>query len=89
MSFSVDYLNAATAIVSLIMGAIGAFLYFRVSLEHRLTALENTLPESRLRDYESRLSDLEGKMAELGFMQEIIREVVTCHVEEVFGRRHS
>ena len=81
--------TAISAILGLIGGAIGSFIYFRVRLENRLTRLESALPEGRLGGYETRLNDLERKMAELGFVLEIIREVGTDHVEEVFGRRHS
>ena len=81
--------NVVTGIIGLIAGVVGAFIYFRVGLENRLTKLEAALPEGRLGGYDTKLNDLEQKMAELGFILEIIREVGTDHVEEVFGRRHS
>jgi hypothetical protein len=81
--------NAIAGIIGLMAGGVGAFVYFRVGLENRLTKLEAALPEGGLREYETRLGDLEQKMAELGFILEIIREVGTDHVEDVFGRRHS
>jgi hypothetical protein len=80
---------AISAVIGLIAGVVGAFIYFRVGLENRLTKLEAALPEGRLGGYETKLNDLEQKMAELGFILEIMREVGTDHVEEVFGRRHS
>jgi hypothetical protein len=79
--------NAITGIISLVAGVVGAFIYFRVGLENRLTKLETALPEGRLGVHDTRLGDLEQKMAELGFMLEIIREVGTDRVEDVFGRR--
>lgn len=81
--------DISTAILSFIAGAVGAFFYSRINLENRVTKLEAALPEGRLGQYESRLGDLEQKMAELGFMLEIIKEVGTDRVEEVFGRRRS
>jgi hypothetical protein len=45
------------------------------------------LPEGGFMGYETRLSDLEQKMTELSFILNIIREVGTDHVEDVFGRR--
>jgi len=81
--------NVITGIIGLIAGVVGAFIYFRVGLENRLTKLETALPEGRLGGYETKLNALEQKMAELGFILEIMREVGTDHMEEVFGRRHS
>jgi hypothetical protein len=80
--------NAIAGIIGLVAGGVGAFVYFRVGLEHRLTKLEAALPEGRLDVYDKRLGDLEQKMAELGFMFEIIREVGTDRFGDVFGRRH-
>jgi hypothetical protein len=45
------------AIISLIAGAVGAFIYFRVSLENRLTRIETILSEGRLEGHETRLNE--------------------------------
>jgi hypothetical protein len=82
-------LTAISIIISLLAGAAGAFIYFRVGLENRLTRLEVLLPEDKLGKYETRLGNLEQKMAELGVMSEIIKEVGTENLRNAFRRRPS
>ena len=87
-----DILTTVTvifAIISLIAGAAGAFIYFRVSLENRLTTIETTLPEGKLGGYETRLNELERKMLQLEVVLDAIKEVGTDRVKDIFGKRHS